>query len=54
MCPGLKDENSYYPYHIDRLDPPISLLKVVPPEVVVSNHNVVSPVASIDNLGRIS
>jgi len=45
MCPGFEDENSYYPYLIDRLDPPISVLKVVPLEVVVSIHNVVSPVA---------
>jgi hypothetical protein len=54
MCPGLKGENSYYPYHIDQLDPSISLLKVLPLEVVVSNHNVISPVASIDNLGCVS
>jgi len=54
MCPGVEDVNSYYPPLIDRLDPPISILKVVPLVVVVSNHNVVSPVAIIDNLRCLS
>jgi len=53
MGPSI-NENSYYPYLIDWLDPPISLLKAVPLEVVVSIHNVVSPVANIDNLGCLS
>jgi len=53
MCPGLEDENSYYPYPIDRLDPPISILKVVPLEVVVSNHNVVTR-RDIGHLGCLS
>jgi hypothetical protein len=44
MGPSI-NENSYYPYLLDRLDPPISVLTVVALEVVVSNHNVISPVA---------
>jgi hypothetical protein len=36
------------------LDPPISLLKVAPLEVVVLYYNVVSSVAIIDNLGCLS
>jgi hypothetical protein len=45
MYPGLKDEHSYYPYLLYCLGHPISLPNVVPLEVVVLNHNVVSLVA---------
>ena len=45
MCSGLEDENSKYPYHIHSFNPPISVLKVLPLEVAVSNDNVLSPVA---------
>ena len=45
MCSGLEDENLYNPYPIDSMDPPISVLKVVRLEVIVSNHSVVSPVS---------
>jgi hypothetical protein len=36
------------------LDPPISVLKVAPLEVVVSIRNIVSPVLNIRNLGWFS
>jgi len=44
MGPSI-NENWYYPYLLDWLDPPISLLKVLSLEVVALDHNVVSPVA---------
>jgi len=48
MCPGLGDDHSDYPYLIDRLDSPISILKVMHLELVVSIHNVVFPGALCD------